>query len=678
MFKLIEPLPRSPIDPVNEVLHGITVTDPYRWLEDSESAQTRSWLEAQTKYGRAYLDSIPGREHICKRVRELLDVETYDSLQKVGRCYFFRKRLCGQEQPCIFMREGRDGEDCLLIDPRDRLSGKNVAVKPIRVSPDGRLLLYEVKEGGTRSGAFEFFDIQNRRVLSDVLPRGCLRGFSFAPHSRSFYYVHEPSNSRPQKLAVREHVLGAPLEDDRQIFLPDPEDHLRLHIVPGKNRLGFLVYHFLDKPYTDFYVWAIDGSDAPKQLIEKAPYKLGPLLLNDGRLLAITDHTAPNFRVVELFPREGLEVDWAELIPETDVPIQRMVMTDTRIFISYVRALQTQVSIFDLWGKYLGELSGKKDVTIRLAEGSLDDDELFFEEESFTKPIHIYNYSTQTRETKLWSRRRVPVRSEEFDHRQVSFTATDGTRIPMFLVGRRDTLEGGPHPTIMTAYGGYGVPMTPQFSVFVAFLLEHGCLFAVPNIRGGSEFGREWHQAAKRRKRQVAFDDFLRGVEWLIASGRAEPQRLAIFGGSNSGLLVGAAMTQRPDLFRAVVCMVPLLDMLRYHLFDSAHVWKEEFGTAEDPQDFAALLSYSPYHRVEQGASYPATMIVSGDADQTCNPAHARKMLARLQAANASEYPIFLDYSRHRGHSPVLPLSDRIAALTDRLAFLCDQLQLAV
>jgi prolyl oligopeptidase len=252
MFKLIEPLPRSPIDPVNEVLHGITVTDPYRWLEDSESAQTRSWLEAQTKYGRAYLDSIPGREHICKRVRELLDVETYDSLQKVGRCYFFRKRLCGQEQPCIFMREGRDGEDCLLIDPRDRLSGKNVAVKPIRVSPDGRLLLYEVKEGGTRSGAFEFFDIQNRRVLSDILPRGCLRGFSFAPHSRSFYYVHEPSNSRPQKLAVREHVLGAPLEDDRQIFLPDPEDHLRLHIVPGKNRLGFLVYHFLDKPYTDF------------------------------------------------------------------------------------------------------------------------------------------------------------------------------------------------------------------------------------------------------------------------------------------------------------------------------------------------------------------------------------------------------------------------------------------
>jgi prolyl oligopeptidase len=230
----------------------------------------------------------------------------------------------------------------------------------------------------------------------------------------------------------------------------------------------------------------------------------------------------------------------------------------------------------------------------------------------------------------------------------------------------------------MTSYGAHGVPMTPQFSIFVAFLIERGCLFALPNIRGGSEFGNEWHGAAKRRNRQVAFDDFLCAAEWLIESGRTEPRRLAIFGGSTSGLLVGAAMTQRPDLFRAVVCMVPMLDMLRYHLFDNAHVWKEEFGTIDDPGDFAALLGYSPYHRVLEGVSYPATMIVSGDSDQNCNPLHARKMIARLQAANVSEHPILLDYSRHRGHSPVLPLSERIQALTDRMAFLCDQLQLPV
>jgi prolyl oligopeptidase len=249
----------------------------------------------------------------------------------------------------------------------------------------------------------------------------------------------------------------------------------------------------------------------------------------------------------------------------------------------------------------------------------------------------------------------------------------------MFLVGRRDVLESGSHhPTIMTSYGGYGVSMTPQFSVFVAFLMERGCLFALPNIRGGSEFGAEWHDSAKRRKRQVAFDDFLSAAEWLIETGRTEPRRLAIFGGSNSGLLVGAAMTQRPDLFHAVVCMVPMLDMLRYHLFDNAHVWAEEFGTADDPQDFAALFRYSPYHNVRETTAYPATMIVSGDSDQNCNPSHARKMIARLQAANISESPIVLDYSRHRGHSPVLPLSERVEALTDRMAFLCDQLNLTV
>ncbi|HEX5423151.1 MAG TPA: prolyl oligopeptidase family serine peptidase, partial [Candidatus Acidoferrales bacterium] len=231
-------------------------------------------------------------------------------------------------------------------------------------------------------------------------------------------------------------------------------------------------------------------------------------------------------------------------------------------------------------------------------------------------------------------------------------------------------------PAIMTSYGGYGVSMTPQFSVFVAFLMERGCLFALPNIRGGAELGKQWHEAAKRRNRQRAYDDFLAAAEWLIETRRTAPHKLAIFGGSNSGLLVGAALTQRPELFRAVVCMVPMLDMLRYHLFDNAQVWREEFGTADDPEDFAILARYSPYHQVQDKTAYPATMIVSGDADRNCNPLHARKMTARLQAANVSGRRIFLDYSEFRGHSPVLPLSQRIEALTDRMAFLCDQLGL--
>jgi prolyl oligopeptidase len=303
---------------------------------------------------------------------------------------------------------------------------------------------------------------------------------------------------------------------------------------------------------------------------------------------------------------------------------------------------------------------------------------LFFERESFTKPAAICSFSPASSEVVQWASRQIPFDSAQFDHLQVWFRSKDGTEIPMYLVGSRDVLERGQHPVIMTSYGGYGVSMTPQFSVFVAFLLERDCVFALPNIRGGSEYGIQWHEAAKRQKRQTAFDDFLSAAEWLITTGRTTPGRLALFGGSNSALLVAAAMTQRPDSFRAVVCMAPMLDMLRYHLFDNAHVWKDEFGTADDPEDFAALFRYSPYHNVHNGAEYPATMIISGDADQNCNPLHARKMAARLQAANGSDHQIILDYSRYRGHSPVLPLSERIESLTDRMAFLCDQLALQV
>jgi prolyl oligopeptidase len=668
------PPPSTAIEPVTEMLHGVPVTDPYRWLEDQQSQRTREWIYEQQDYAHSYLDSIPGRSRIRDRLRELLDVETYDSIQKVRSRYFFRKRGQGQEQPCIYMREGPDGRDQLLIDPAERGTGQNTAVRPRRVSPDGRLLLYEVKEGGERTGTFELLEINKRKTLPDVLPRGYLRGFAFAPDSQSFYYIHSATAQKCR--AVYHHMLGTPFNEDRQVFCAGDGDNLRIGIVPGKQQLGFLVCRFRDKAYTDFYLWPFGSAATPDPLIENAGYKFAPLL-KDGRILAITDRDAPNFRIVEICRRDGTKPGFVDVVCETDSPIRDLALTESRIFVSYTRGIKTEIAIFDLCGRRLGELPTDESDTVRFMASSPDDDELLFERESFRRPIQIYRYSPQTGEEKLWAERKVPFAPQTFGVAQVWFTAKDGIRVPMYLVGRRDVLAGLCRPAIMTSYGGYGVPMSPQFSVFVAFLIERGCLFALPNIRGGSEFGATWHDAAKRRKRQVAFDDFICAAEWLIATGRTEPQRMAIFGGSNSGLLVGAAMTQRPELFRAVVCMVPLLDMLRYHLFDCAYSWKDELGTADDPDDFAVLLDYSPYHRIREGTPYPATMIVSGDSDQTCNPLHARKMTARLQAANASEHPIFLDYSRYRGHSPVLPLGVRIEALTNRVSFLCDQLGLS-
>jgi len=678
MPKLMTSPPFTPVDAVTKVLHGVPVMDPYRWLEDQDSAGTRCWLDAQHQYARSYLDSIPSRDRIRDRIRELVDVETYDSIQTMGGRYFFRKRRPGEEQPCIYVREGTDGADQLLIDPADRGTGPYTAVKPLRVSPDGRLLLYEVKQGGERTGTFEILDIEPRSVLPDILPRGYLRGFAFGPDLKSFYYVHEALRAkRPHYRAAYLHVLGASFNDDKEIFFAGEDNQLRLQIVPGTAHLGFLILHFGDKTLTDFLLWSMDGPSDPEPIVQGAEYKFGPLLLS-GQILAITDRDAANFRVVEVRPRQHQEPEFVDVVPESEASIQDWAVADEKIFVSYVRNLKTEVDIFDLAGKRLGHLPLEASNTVRFIGGLGDTEELFFEQESFAQPIQIKSYSPKSGELNLFASRLVPFNSKDFSHTQVWFTAKDGTLIPMYLVARQDVLDGGSHPTVMTSYGGYGVAMTPQFSVFVAFLMERGCLFALPNIRGGSEFGAEWHESAKRRRRQVAIDDFLSAAKWMIESGRTRPGKLSIFGGSNSGLLVGAAMTQRPELFRAVVCMVPMLDMLRYHLFDNAHVWKEEFGTADDPDDFRALLSYSPYHKVRDGVAYPAAMIVSGDSDQNCNPLHARKMAARLQAANSSESPIVLDYRPHRGHSPVLPVSERVEALADRMAFLCDQLALTV
>jgi prolyl oligopeptidase len=670
--------PFSPIEPVTDILHGVPVTDPYRWLEDQDSPRTRQWLESQTHYARTYLDGIPGRERIRARIHEFLAVETYDSLQKAGNRYFFRKRLPDQEQPCVYMREGPQGKDQLLLDPATRATGPYTALKPLLVSPDGRLLLYEIKEGGERTGTFALFDIARRATLSDVLPRGYLRGFAFAPDSRSFYYAHEPSDAKgPFYRAAYHHILGTPITDDQEIFCAGEGEKLRLCLVSDANRLGFLVYKFLEKTRTDFYLKMFDSSGPPEVVLADADYTFGPRLI-PGRILAITDHDAPNLRIVELALQENKDPKWIDVVPETAMRITRWLVVGNRIFVSRIRHTRTYVSVFDFSGRKTNELPICDDVTVRLIGGSPENDELLMEAESFKEPISIWRYSEVSGKCLLWARRKIPFDSRNCRHMQVAYTSADGTSIPMFLVGREDVLERGTRPMVMTSYGGYGVSVMPQFSVFVAFLIEHGCVFALPKIRGGSEFGAEWHNAAKRRNRQTAYDDFLCAAEWLIQSGRTTQGKLAIFGGSNSGLLVGAALTQRPDLFRAVVCMAPMLDMLRYHLFDNAHVWRDEFGTADDPDDFAALATYSPYHRVHQGVAYPATMFISGDADKSCNPLHARKMTARLQAANASGNPIFLDYSKFRGHSPVLPFSERIHGLTDRVAFLCDQLQLSV
>ena len=349
--------PHSEIEAVTEILHGVPITDRYRWLEDQDSPRTRNWIAAQVQYTRSYLDFIPGREQIRERIRELLDVETYDSLQKFGSRYFFRKRLPGQEQPCICVRDGLEGPDEVLIDPAQRGTGPYTAVKPLRVSPDGRLLLYEVKQGGERTGTFELLDIQTRETLPDKLDRGYLRGFAFSPDSKGFYYVHESrASKRPHHHAAYRHIVGTDFADDVEVFFASEDERIRLHLIPGAEQIGFLIVRFSEKTLIDFYVWPYGSTDHPDPVIKNAEYRFGPLFSRHGRILAITDRGATNFRVIEVFRTGASEPEFRDIVPPIGSPIQNWALIGDRIFVSYFRRLQTEIDIFDLQGKRLGRV----------------------------------------------------------------------------------------------------------------------------------------------------------------------------------------------------------------------------------------------------------------------------------------------------------------------------------
>ena len=378
---LMDAPPYSNIENVTEVFHGVPITDPYRWLEVQNSASTRDWIAAQTRYTRFYLDSIPGREQIQRRIRALVDVETYDSVQKIGNRYFFRKRLAGQEQPCICVRNSWDGQDEVLVDPATHSDTPFSAVKLLQVSADGCFLLYEIKDGGERSGRFAILDVRSRKTLPETLPRGYLRGFAFSPDSKAFYYVHEPVGSSGRAgCAAYKHALGSDFSDDVQVFCAGEEGQTRLHIVPGAPHLGFLVIRFSAGTSLDFYLWTMGSAESPRCVVSNADYTFGPVLLNNGSIIAITNDKAPNFRIVVV--RQNTKSEWVfeAIVPEVDVPIQDWAVLTDRVLVSYFRRLKTETHIFSFSGERIGSLPVESTDTIRFLPNSLSPGRSVFRE----------------------------------------------------------------------------------------------------------------------------------------------------------------------------------------------------------------------------------------------------------------------------------------------------------
>lgn len=676
MTLALSPLPPTPAEPVTEILHGVSVTDPYRWLEDPNSTRTRSWLEQQIAYARTYLDAIPGRERTRKRVKELLTVEGTSAPCVAGNRYFFSKRMSSQEQPVITMREGLAGLDIPLIDPGERGQGSATAVEILRVSQNGTRLAYAVRHSGEDTLTVEMLDVNHKKILPDRLPRGFYGGLIFSTDGRGFYYSHNPVDSkRPHYQAVRWHTFGTGPEQDVETFFVGEDPKLRLMLLPTPDGTKmYLCKMFVDTlKTTDIYIQDLATGESPRLIGGRIEGKFYPSY-SKNQLIALTDWKSPKGRIVAIDLDSPDCENWHDVIPESQACLESFAISAERIFVAYSENAVTRIEIFDTAGRLQGTVPCPPHGTAQLIQGDPSGDEVFYTFTSFSQPPSVYCYNAMSGRQELWAQPQVPFDASSVEVEQVRYPSKDGTQIPMFLISRKGQRRLGPLPTFLTGYGGFGISLTPKFTAYATFLMEQGFLIGIANLRGGSEFGEEWHVAAKRHNRQIAFDDFIAAAEWLLAMGHAAPGRIGIGGGSNAGLLVGAALTQRPDLFRAVICLGPLLDMLRYHKFDRANVSAEEYGSAENQEDFHFLRMYSPYHRVTDGVAYPGVMLISGDADTRCNPMHARKMAARLQAASSSGHPTLLDYKPTWGHMPVQPLSNRIEALTDRLAFICHEL----
>ena len=673
--------PPTQVEPVTEILHGAEVTDPYRWLEDQNSARTREWIEEQAAYTRAYFAEIPDRELIRTRVRDLLALKgVIAEPWNIGDRYFFLKRQEDTEQPVIVMRDGLFGPETVLVDPTQRGSGNSIAVSIAAVSADGRFLAYSVRQGGTDHSSLEIFDVERGTVLPDRLPEGFCTGFVFALDGTGFCYSHrETHDARPDYKAVRWHRFGTGREHDEQLFVAEEKPDVSLGIVdsPQNMLLAYVVCSTGTCPRTSVYLHRMQSEDGPTLLLNNIDGHFVPFFVR-GRLFAYTNVDAPNFRIVEIKLTEPGPAQWRDVVPECTRSIQQFAVAGGQIFVARTDGFSSRVERFDLDGSRREDILLPKHGTVDLLNPTHTGSDLFYHYTSLTEPSVIYRHNMREGKTSTWHSTKVLFDPSRITVEEVVYPSKDGTLIPLLLAGRKDLIHSGPLPTFLTGYGGFGSCVTPRFTAFAMLLIEQGFLYAVPALRGGSELGEQWHRDGQGKQRQNAFDDFIAAAEWLVSRRRSAEGRIAIGGGSNAGLLVGAAITQRPDLFRAAICLGPLLDMTRYHLFDRASSWAEEYGSPEDEQDFHHLLKYSPYHRVEDGAHYPAVLLISGDADTRCNPMHARKMTARLQAANRSEHPILLDYKPSWGHTPVQPLSVKIEALADRLAFICHELDVPV
>jgi len=653
--------------PVTDEIHGISITDNYRWLENQQSPETRAWITQQQQYSDKFLQAIPGRERIQQQLTSLLRRDDYNLPITRKQRQFFVRRPGDKNYNQICLRES-DARDEILIDANSlSTSGKPKTLQLMGISERGDFLAYGIREGGEDEMTVKFFNVDARKDAPETMPRVRYLSFSLLPDGSGFYY----SKTAAGGVRIFFHKLGTNAAGDQLIFGNGygPEVILQAHVTYDGQWLLVIALRGAAANQTEVFAMRLGRDRSPQPIITKLDAQFFPDYFDD-HLYVTTTWKAPNHRIFSLDLNHPQQSNWKDVVPERADNIEFASVFGGRLFVSYLHNVTSQIAIYNLDGKLQRPLPLPNLGNVSSASGRPDQDDVFFEYQSFTVPPTIYRHNFSSNQQSVWWAAPHPKGLDEITVKQVWYESRDKTRVPMFVVHRKGLKLDGSARVLMTAYGGFDISMTPHFSAIAAYWVQNGGVFALPNLRGGGEFGEAWHKAGMLEKKQNVFDDFECAAEYLIQNGYTRPSRLSILGSSNGGLLMGAAVTQRPDLFGAVVCEFPLLDMIRYDRFKVAKWWVPEYGTAENKDQFAYLYKYSPYHHVEKGVKYPAVLFVTGDADTRVDPLHARKMAALVQSATGSTNPILLKYDTTAGHSGGQALEKEINDDTDVMSFL--------
>ena len=666
-----------------EDYHGTKVADPYRWLEDDNSEETKAWVQAQNKVTFDYLATLPQRDKIKKRLEELWNYPRYSSPSKKNEHYYFYKNDGLQNQAVLYRQKGLDGKPEEFLNPNTLNKEGIAALGSTSFSKSGKYFAYSVAVAGSDWQEGYIMETATRKVLADKIRWIKFSGFSWKG-DEGFYYSGYDQPDEKTKLSKQNqfhkvfyHKLGTDQSADELIY-EDKEHPLRYHSAGLTEDKRFLIlqisegtsgaeirYWDLQDPGQEKFKVLIPGFSTEPDVIDSNP---------EGELLVRTNDGAPNYQVVLINPKSPEKENWKPIIPEKEEALQGVGTAGGNMFASYLKDASTKVYQYNYSGELIREISLPGIGSAGGFGGEKEDKEFFYTFSSFSTPPSIYRYNIATGKSTLFRKTEVKLKTEDFVTEQVFFTSKDGTKVPMFLTYKKGMVKNGQNPVLIYGYGGFNIPVTPGFSTSNAFFIEQGGIYVSVTLRGGSEYGEKWHKAGMLENKQNVFDDFIGAAEHLVKEKYTNSQKIAIRGGSNGGLLVGAVMTQRPDLFKVALPAVGVLDMLRYHKFTVGWGWAVEYGNADSAKQFPYLYKYSPYHNLKQGVSYPATLVTTADHDDRVVPAHSFKFAARLQEYHTGANPVLIRVDVNAGHGAGKPTSKQIDEATDIWSFVMHNL----